>query len=355
MKKLFYKLESLFNDKIVTNEYFNKIFLKNKLFILDIGASGIPEKNKFNYSISKEIAKIYKFDNEMSNKAENDVLINKILWSEEKKIDFHINKNQQASSLFKVNSNLIKNFDNFNDHQNIEIKKILTSKLSNIDQINKIDFVKIDTEGAELEILKGMENKIDNVLGFELEIQFIERYIGSPTFSQIDKFLKDHNFDIYIINQETWIRNKKIKSSASNHKVIWADTVYFKNINEIKKDNQNNSAEKLIFMLVFYKLYDEAFHALDFFVKNNIVSTDQKDYIENFINKNMSSNIVIITKCFFNFFFAIAVFMITSISKKYRQQGISYLKKNFRKLFYSIADTVKFSNKENNTSRDLKL
>ena len=144
--------------------------------------------------------------------------------------------------------------------------------------------------------------------------------------------------------------SKFIESARSG-----AQSLQFSMSIEANNDNQNNSAEKLIFMLVFYKLYDEAFHALDFFVKNNIVSIDQKDYIENFINKNMSSNIVIITKCFFNFFFAIAVFMIASISKKYRQQGISYLKKNFRKLFYSIADTVKFSNKENNTSRDLKL
>ena len=44
------------------------------------------------------------------------------------------------------------------------------------------DFLKVDVEGADLEVIKGGERSLIDCLGIKIEVQFKERNIGSPCF-----------------------------------------------------------------------------------------------------------------------------------------------------------------------------
>ena len=49
------------------------------------------------------------------------------------------------------------------------------------------DFVKLDTQGTELYILKGMQHTLTrSIFGVEAEVQFIEMYRGQPLSKKID-------------------------------------------------------------------------------------------------------------------------------------------------------------------------
>lgn len=59
------------------------------------------------------------------------------------------------------------------------------------------DFIKIDTEGMDLKVLKGSsESMLENVLGISCEVYFEEVFENSPLFGEIDSFLVDHGFKI---------------------------------------------------------------------------------------------------------------------------------------------------------------
>ena len=63
-----------------------------------------------------------------------------------------------------------------------------------IKKINNIDFLKIDTEGYEYEIIKGMEKRLKDVKLLYFEHHYDLMIKKNYTFFDISKILKDHNF-----------------------------------------------------------------------------------------------------------------------------------------------------------------
>ena len=61
--------------------------------------------------------------------------------------------------------------------------------------IKKIDFLKIDTEGYEYEILLGLENKIKFVDTLMFEHHYDNMIIKNYTFRDINNYLKINNFN----------------------------------------------------------------------------------------------------------------------------------------------------------------
>ena len=62
-----------------------------------------------------------------------------------------------------------------------------------------LDFIKLDAEGAELEILRGGERVLasPNLSGILSEIRFQREINHSPIFSDLDLFLRPHGFHLY--------------------------------------------------------------------------------------------------------------------------------------------------------------
>jgi FkbM family methyltransferase len=63
-----------------------------------------------------------------------------------------------------------------------------TISLSTLDEwalandIRQIDFLKLDTQGAELDVLRGGEQSLSPVRALEIEVEFNPIYIGQPLF-----------------------------------------------------------------------------------------------------------------------------------------------------------------------------
>ena len=76
------------------------------------------------------------------------------------------------------------------------LKKQLTS-LKDFIEDNKLaapDFLKLDTQGSELEILKGMGSYLEDVTLILVELPISGMNIGAPSLSDVSKYLESHNF-----------------------------------------------------------------------------------------------------------------------------------------------------------------
>lgn len=74
----------------------------------------------------------------------------------------------------------------------------LTTLDSALKDIGEIDFIKLDAEGAELEIMHGARRVLSapGTLGIFTEIRW-HREIGTPIFSEVDLFVREFGFDLY--------------------------------------------------------------------------------------------------------------------------------------------------------------
>lgn len=63
----------------------------------------------------------------------------------------------------------------------------------------EVDFLKLDTEGTELEILRGSERQLrSSILGVRAEVNFERTFVGKELFGAVHEFMLDHDF--YLLN-----------------------------------------------------------------------------------------------------------------------------------------------------------
>jgi len=92
----------------------------------------------------------------------------------------------------------------------IEINTVRLDSWMDSKGLPEIDFLKIDAEGAELEVLEGLGDKIGSVKKISVD-GGPERY-GEPTSGEINKFLQLKGFNTYVFNYHVYAwRNNTVK------------------------------------------------------------------------------------------------------------------------------------------------
>lgn len=183
---------------------------KDKIIILDVGAHK-GETIEDVKAIFKKNIEIYSFEPTRSlylalqEKYRNDNNIhiynlalgkdnsNKILY----KSDF-----SPTNSLNKPNISEYKKYgfavaDKLQNQQEEEISVMKLYDWIEENRIESIDILKIDTQGYELNVLKGLENKIDIVSLIITELQFRDFYFNSDKFYMIFEYLYSKGFILY--------------------------------------------------------------------------------------------------------------------------------------------------------------
>jgi len=85
--------------------------------------------------------------------------------------------------------------------------------------VSQIDFIKLNVQGGELEILRTTGPVLDSVLGLLVEVSFCESYVARPFFSDVDPFLREKGFTFfdllahhYIGREQSPIAQQHLKS-----------------------------------------------------------------------------------------------------------------------------------------------
>jgi len=132
------------------------------------------------------------------------ILIENIaLGSENKKIFFNqfdesssstFNNINKHSKYFKRKFNLLNFFDKSEIYKSFEVKIQTLDQYMEINNLKRINFIKIDTEGYEYEILKGLKNKIRYVDIIMFEHHYNDMIKKNYTFTDINALLKINSF-----------------------------------------------------------------------------------------------------------------------------------------------------------------
>ncbi|MBL7919725.1 MAG: FkbM family methyltransferase [Bacteroidia bacterium] len=183
-----------------------------ELICFDVGArNGLKELS----TLTKHI-KLYAFEpGDKSNVSQNNDtylecnVIDKGLFSEKGLFDFNIAANPSMSSMLLPDEKVlteyfgdITEFKHWRKQLNIvSAKKIETTTIDAIvkeHNIKTIDYLKIDTQGTELAILKGAEEslKTKKINVIKTEFSFIPLYKNQPTFAEIDLYLKSLGYKL---------------------------------------------------------------------------------------------------------------------------------------------------------------
>ena len=105
-----------------------------------------------------------------------------------------INNYNVKSKYFKKKSIFLLSSKKQNFFSEIEVRQILLSKYITTNDIKKIDFIKIDTEGYEYYVLKGLKNRFQKIKLILFEHHYHSMLLKKYKFGDIHNFLIKNNF-----------------------------------------------------------------------------------------------------------------------------------------------------------------
>ena len=133
------------------------------------------------------------------------ILVNACVGSPGEDRVFYLNQDPYTSSLLELDPKYKnyyvqqRDFDYLlgqaiSTHKEERIKTESLDELIRSRSLPVCDFLSIDTQGSELEILQHAETTLANCVGVKLEVSFVKHYKNKPLFGEIDKFLVESGF-----------------------------------------------------------------------------------------------------------------------------------------------------------------
>jgi FkbM family methyltransferase len=72
--------------------------------------------------------------------------------------------------------------------------EVETKRLDDVSEVEHLDLLKIDVQGAELQVFTGGRSKLAEAVTIHTEISFVNLYHGQPSFGEIDLELRQQGF-----------------------------------------------------------------------------------------------------------------------------------------------------------------
>ena len=264
--------------KIFIEPYFTSHYQKSPLLLIDIGASGGLEDN---WQPAEKYLKVLGFEPDKTawemlskQKKESYKYLNTGLYSKKGSVDFNVAKKQKVSSIYSPNFKLLNQFPEAERFEIIKTVKIEVDSLDNVLEEHNIenpDFIKLDTQGSEFEILKGgIKTLKSDILGLEIEVEFAKMYQDQHLFSDVDKLARENGFYLFDIQRFYFKRKMGMALGQSKGQIVFGNALYLVGIDRFKEiiDGINDIQKKKIkalkaFSICFlYGYYDYALELL---------------------------------------------------------------------------------------------
>lgn len=135
-----------------------------------------------------------------------------------------------CSSLLQPNQELCRGYPY---SANMEVVKTWPITLSRLDTVVaengfRPDVIKVDTQGTELDILRGAGSLIDDMLVVELEVEFVAQYVDQAQFSDVDLFMREKGFVLRGLKRSYWRLSARPgwPKSARGGQLLHGDALY---------------------------------------------------------------------------------------------------------------------------------
>lgn len=287
-------------------EQVNKILSRN-IHFCDVGARwGISEPWK---DLIDNIDLVYfepdKEEFEMLKKRmrSNDKGYDCALYSESIPVDLNLMKARECSSILQPNISFLNRFPQ-ELLEMYEIEKVVSILARSIDDIYasdknlSIDFIKLDVQGAELDILKGGKSFLENsLIGAEIEVEFQPLYKDQPLFSDLDIYIRNNTgLELYDLTKHFCKYRSGEKNCSKKGQMVFGDALYLRSpftiIDWCNRFDKKEAANKIISACVTGMIYGYLDYSLTIIKQKgieDILDVSQIKKIENVLVKYSKS------------------------------------------------------------------
>lgn len=178
------------------------IGFQGKLHVADIGAAAIAEVPPYTPLVDRGLARVTAVDGDVRHEVgmagafgvETTVL--PIIIADGRRHTLHLCPPEDGmSSILRPSAAGLGFFNGFSEFGAVEETiEVETWRMADVPDLQAIDFLKMDIQGAELMVLENAGGALDQCVAIQLEASFVALYEGQPTFGEIDVWMRAHNF-----------------------------------------------------------------------------------------------------------------------------------------------------------------
>lgn len=137
------------------------------------------------------------------------------------------------TSLLRPDRKALRFFNGFENFGQIEREvPVQTTRLDDVAEIGMVDFLKMDIQGSELEVLKYGKEKLSRAVFIQLEVSFIALYENQPTLGDIDVWMRAQGFVPHcFLDVKRWSIAPTVREGDFRmpfNQLLEADLVYMK-------------------------------------------------------------------------------------------------------------------------------
>lgn len=179
-----------------------------------------------------------------------------------------------CSSLYRPNEELMRLYQNTEAAMLKSVGSVDTVSLDYCARekgINDLDFIKIDIQGAELDVLRGAGRTLRDVVAIVTEVEFIPLYVDQPLFGDVCEFLAELGF---MFHKFLGMAGHTLKPFAVSRDLdvalqhTWADALFTRHIQRLAR-LPSDKLLKLGVLALLYRSPDAASHCLRLFDERN--------------------------------------------------------------------------------------
>ena len=269
------------------------ILAGHKLNFLDVGAAGGQQSRWKQYYNSIDYVLVEPDERSRNELHElfgtSTLIVDKALWGNAGSIQINLCNDTKQSSVYKPNMDLLKKYQ-FPERYLIDSN--VSVDCSTIDELLYksdivLDFMKLDIQGAELQVLIGGELSLSSVLCLEIEVEFSRLYLDQPLADEIFVYMRKNGFEFLdFVHINRWERT----AYSGLGQTMFADAVFIQSPDKIvgQVSDGTMSVEmglKFIALLYMYRRYDLALHVLRSLILNGKIEKERGKRIDFLVSR----------------------------------------------------------------------
>jgi hypothetical protein len=124
-----------------------------------------------------------------------------------------------------------------------------TKRLDDVLPPGRVDFLKLDVQGAELMVLESARQTLARTAVVHCEVEFAPIYAGQPLYPEIQRLLNGSGFELIDLLMPVRYHYVTTAGQPSQDRLLWADAVFFR----VTEDPETLTAQSLIAASIYQK------------------------------------------------------------------------------------------------------
>ena len=185
--------------------------------------------------------------------------------------ELHVPDDHRAASLLRHNPAMVERFGRDHLHvpkQVVPVETWTLDALRTAGHIDRVDYMKIDVEGAELDILKAGGTVLQDCVALKMECSFLPQRLDQPLMWDVARFLGAAGFEVMDLQDiQRWRRRNlpahpyrvRAEMEYSRGQIVQCDVIALKSLSRVQDTEQ---ALRLVVLSAALGFFDYAIDAL---------------------------------------------------------------------------------------------